>query len=200
VSRPGSVPACPETRTTTISCRWSVLPPELAHGQSARFQAEHHQARDGLALILVFGGLFAALLVFSLLNVASISASDLWASAGLGVFLLLLALLGVAGLRTYFALDGDTIEFVRPFATRRFHVSELGGFGVLQMTVNGVPLLFFLLYGFGPKQVARIPVNLGQRTEVEQWFLIRLPIVVDDGPKPQYHDARGRDRDPTFKP
>jgi hypothetical protein len=132
-------------------------------------------------LILVFGGLFVALLVFSRLNVAKTSASDLWASAGLGLFLLLLALVGIAGLRTYFALDGDTIEFVRPFATRRFHVSELGGFGVLQVSVNGAPLLFFLLYGFGPKQVPRIPVNLGQRTEVEQWFLTRLPIVVDDG-------------------
>jgi hypothetical protein len=149
------------------------------------------------ALIVVFGSLFVGLLAFSLVNVAKASASDLWASAGL--FLLLLALLGVAGLRTCFALDGETIEFVRPFATR-FHVS----FGVLQMTVNGVPLLFFLLYGFGPKQVARIPVNLGQRTEVEEWFLIRLPIVVDDAsaafPKPRYCDARGRDRDPIFKP
>jgi hypothetical protein len=154
-------------------------------------------------MILVFGGLFVALLIFAVLNAARLPASELWSSAGLGLFLLLLALLGVAGLRTYFALDGDTVEFVRPFETRRFHVSELGGFGLLLMTVNGVPLLFVLLYGFGLKQVARIPVNLGQRTEVEHWFLARLPIVVDEGsaalPKLRYRDASGRDRDPTFK-
>jgi hypothetical protein len=54
---------------------------------------------------------------------------------------------------------------------------------------------------FKPSIVKRVTA---WRTEVEQWFLIRLPIVVDDAsaafPKPRYYDAPARERDPTSKP
>ncbi|HEY3742562.1 MAG TPA: hypothetical protein VGL53_22085 [Bryobacteraceae bacterium] len=128
---------------------------------------------------------------------------ELWAGLAISAFLLILALLGAAFLRTYFVLTGDSIEIVRPLGTQIFRVPELGGYGRMTIVVNLVPLHQIRLYGFGLKQVGGIAINGGDRARIEEWFSARLPLVTDSGsiaiPKPRYADDRGRQRDPTFR-
>jgi hypothetical protein len=121
-------------------------------------------------------------------------ASELMASFGIGAFLLLIAL-GCAGLlRSGFRLGDDYIEVVRPFGTTRLAVGDLAGFGTLILSVNHVPTLYMRLYRAGPAEIAKLPVAVRDRAEVEAWFAARLPLVVDEGsllqPRPRYCDRK----------
>jgi hypothetical protein len=148
----------------------------------------------GWGLILTFGGMALALAIWLAPRLATEPPEEIWASLGLIVFLAMLASLGAALLRSYFALNDDSIEIVRPFRTSRFAVTSLAGFGKVQVIVNLVPLLNFRLYGEGLKQVAIFPVNLADEAEVDAWFRRRLPVVIDQGspafPKPRYRDPQ----------
>lgn len=153
----------------------------------------------GWGFILVCGGALSALAGYVVGHWTTTSVEDRWAALGIGAFLLALALLGALSLRSFFVLGPDYVEIVRPFGTKRFTVSELGGFGLLTLVVNLVPLRHVRVYAYGPKEVTRLPLSLGTEAEVERWFRERLPLVVDGGsialPRPRYFDAAGEERE-----
>jgi hypothetical protein len=154
------------------------------------------------SLILSFGALLVAILVWIARSWRDQPASELWASLGLAGFLLAIVLVGVALLRSYYVLTDDTIEIVRPYGTKIFRVAQLGGFNYLTIVINLVPLLTVRLYGFGLKQVGSIAVNLRDRKILDEWFFARLPVVVHDGSafsKPRYADDEGKQRDPLLR-
>jgi len=147
----------------------------------------------GWGLMLSFGGSLIALLVNVFRNFALLPADELWSALGMGVFLLLIALLGAGVLHTGFVLGPDYIEVRRPYGTRRFAVSELAGYGTLIIVVNLVPMFHVRLYRAGPVEIGKIQVSFADRAEVERWFAQRLPVVDDPGsivrPKPRFRDA-----------
>ena len=106
---------------------------------------------------------------------------------------------GIGILRTYFRLGADHIEIGRAFGATRFPISELGGYGILILTVNLVPSIYIRLYRFGPVELAKLLVSGRDLSEVEAWFALRLPVVVDEGsivrPNPRYRDAEGLERE-----
>jgi hypothetical protein len=127
------------------------------------------------------GGSMLALQAWLILTWQRQPSDERWAGIVISIFLLLLALLGAAFLRTYFVLADDAIEIVRPFGVRIFRIGELGGFSRVTLVVNMVPLYQIRLYGFGLKQVGGIAINGGDRARIDQWFSARLPLVFDDG-------------------
>jgi hypothetical protein len=154
--------------------------------------------------IVLAGGLHMALQAWLILNWRSQPAEELWSGVAIAILLLFPLVLGAALLRSYFVLtedpaNEDTIKIVRPFGSKVYRLSELGGFGRVTLVVNMVPLFQIRLYSFELKMVGAISLNLGDRAEVDQWFQTRLPLVVDEGsiafPKPRYADARGTQRD-----
>ncbi len=152
---------------------------------------------------LTAAGLMLALQVWLIRNWHSQPADERWSGVAISIFLLLLALLGAAFLRTYFVLTEDSIQIVRPLGVQTFRTAELGGYGRVTLVVNLVPLYQIRLYGFGLKQVGGIAINGGDRERIDQWFAERLPLVLDDGsiaiPKPRYADDPGRQRDPLLR-
>ena len=147
----------------------------------------------GWGILLGFGGGIVALLANVATHYARLPAEELWSALWLGLFLLLIALLGAGVLRSYFVLGADYIEVVRPFGTKRFAVSELAGYGTLILVVSLVPMFHIRLYRAGPREIGKIPVSFSDRAEVEGWFAQRLPPVDDPGsivrPKPRFRDA-----------
>jgi hypothetical protein len=149
----------------------------------------------GWALLLTFSGCALALLVHVVRNYAQMPADELWAALGIGVFVLLIALLGAGVQRSGFALGADYVEVRRPYGSRRFAITDLAGYGTLIIVVNLVPTFHVRLYRKGPVEIVKIPVSFGDRAEIERWFAQRLPVVDDPGsilrPQPRLRDAGG---------
>ena len=116
--------------------------------------------------------------------------SELWASLGIAGFLALLLFACVGLLRSGFVLADDYLELVRPLGRTRLGIHELAGYGTMVLSVNHVPTFYVRLYRVGPAEIAKVPVAARDRREVEAWFAVRLPLVVDDGslmqPRPRF--------------
>lgn len=90
---------------------------------------------------------------------------------------------------------------MRLWGTRTYRPPERGGCDYFRIVTKGIPLLTIRLYGFGLNRVGGLPVNLGDRDEVDACFSARLPEVVSEGDfsKPRYADEAGKQRDPELR-